>query len=441
MTTIARRSVESQVLASRTELAGVAGVAGVAGGVDTHRDTHTAAVVDAVGRLLGHRMFPATAAGYKQLLVWLRTFGTLLVVGVEGTGAYGAGLTRYLTDQDVDVVEVDRPDRKTRRWAGKSDPIDAEAAARAALAGTRAGIPKDRTGAVEALRNLRVARRSAVGQRADCVRRIKTLIVTAPEPLRDRLRGLSRPQLVKTCAGLRAVPDQIADPLHAAKIALRSLARRHHTLSDEIAELDALIDPLVSTINPPTAPAQRCRRGRGRPTPGQRRAERPPTTLRGGLRHAVRRRADPRIIRPDPPPPPQPRRRPPGQRGPAPHRHLPTPLGPTNSGLPQPPHHRGPHQQRHHPLPQTADRPGGLPRPHRSTDHRTGHPTSGLTSIGASRCWRRVRPPESTTRRVRDEEVLTWTAAPPLHPATSKARHSQRTPDGVTFGGVVYGSR
>src|SRR4051812_12917826 len=152
----------------------------VAGGVDTHQDSHTAAAVDTAGRMLGHRQFPATAAGYRQLLAWLRSFGTLLVVGVEGTGAYGAGLARHLAAEQVAMVEVDRPDRKARRFAGKSDPIDAEAAARAAVARVRTGLPKRRDGRVEALRNLRVARRSAVEQRADCQRRIKALIVTAP---------------------------------------------------------------------------------------------------------------------------------------------------------------------------------------------------------------------------------------------------------------------
>ena len=113
----------------------------VAGGVDTHQDTHTAAVIDMTGRRLGHRQFPATAAGYRQLLAWLRSFGTLQVVGVEGTGAYGAGLARHLTGESVTVIEVDRPDRKTRRFAGKSDPIDAEAAARPRWPGSAPGSP------------------------------------------------------------------------------------------------------------------------------------------------------------------------------------------------------------------------------------------------------------------------------------------------------------
>jgi transposase len=222
----------------------------VAGGVDTHQDTHTAAALDGAGRLLGHQQFPATAAGYRQLLAWLRGFGSLLVVGIEGTGVYGAGLARHLAAAGVSMVEVDRPDRKARRSTGKSDPLDAQAAARAALARTRTGTPKDRTGQVEALRNLRVARRSAVEQRADCQRRIRSLIVTAPEPLRAQLRDLPTRRLIHQCAGLRPDPTRIGEPEQAAKTALRTLARRHHALSQEITELDTLIGPLVAQLNP-----------------------------------------------------------------------------------------------------------------------------------------------------------------------------------------------
>ena len=207
-------------------------------------------MIDTAGRKLGHQQFEATPAGYRQLLAWLRGFGTLLIVGIEGTGAYGAGLARHLAVEGVAMLEVDRPDRKTRRFAGKSDPLDAEAAARTALTGVRTGIPKDRSGAVEALRNLRVARGSAVDQRADCQRRIKSLIVTAVEPLRGQLRGLSGTRLIATCAGLRPDPARIGEPHQATKTALRSLARRHQALSEEIAELDDLIGPLVAEINP-----------------------------------------------------------------------------------------------------------------------------------------------------------------------------------------------
>lgn len=222
----------------------------VTGGVDTHKDTHTAAAIDAAGRMLGSAQFPATAAGYAALLNWLGGLGQLALVGVEGTGVYGAGLARYLHSQLVPVVEVDRPDRKTRRWQGKSDPVDAEAAARAALAARATGTPKHRTGQVEALRNLQVARRCAISHRADIQRRLHALVVTAPEPLRGRLHSLTPTQLVAACAALRPDPARAGEPATAAKLALRQLARRHQQLTTEITELDALIGPLVTTINP-----------------------------------------------------------------------------------------------------------------------------------------------------------------------------------------------
>jgi transposase len=222
----------------------------VAGGVDTHLDTHTAAVIDLVGRVLGTQQFPATTEGYTALLAWMRGFGRLGRVGVEGTGAYGAGLARLLRDERAEVIEVDRPNRKTRRIQGKSDPIDANQAAKTALAGDRTGIPKQRDGRVEALRNLRVARRSAVDQRADTQRQIKALIVTAPDELRAQLRGLLVKQLIVTCASLRPDQSDAATPATATKIALRSLARRHQQLTAEITDLDEILEPLVAAISP-----------------------------------------------------------------------------------------------------------------------------------------------------------------------------------------------
>lgn len=244
MTTIAEQAPAAQRVSSNS------GDPVVIGGVDTHRDTHTAAVVDAAGRLLGHRQFRADPGGYRQLLAWLRGHGLLQNVGVEGTGVYGAGLARHLAAEGVAMVEVDRPDRKARRFAGKSDPIDAEAAARAALGRVRTGIPKARDGQVEALRNLRVARRSAIDARADALRQIRALIVTAAEPLRAQLRNLTTTRLLTACAGLRPHPGRIGEPEQATKSALRSLARRHTQLTTEIGDLDELIAPLVTAINP-----------------------------------------------------------------------------------------------------------------------------------------------------------------------------------------------
>jgi transposase len=222
----------------------------VTGGVDTHRDTHTAAALDGQGRLLGHQQFLATAAGYAALLAWLRSFGQLVLVGVEGTGSYGAELALALHQAGVAVVEVDRPDRAARRRDGKSDPLDAEAAARAAQGGRADGTPKRRGGPVQALAALRIARRSAVDQRSDVTRQIKSLIVTAPEALRAQLRPLSDAELIRHCATRRPDPATAGDPHTATVLALRSLARRHRQLSTEIDELDKLITPLVARINP-----------------------------------------------------------------------------------------------------------------------------------------------------------------------------------------------
>ena len=156
----------------------------VIGGVDTHGHTHHAAVVDEVGRQLGDREFPATPAGYRALADWLAEYGTLTTIGVEGTGTYGAGLARYLRTIGVTVVEVDRPDRKSRRTHGKSDPLDAYAAAKAVLSGSAAGVPKLRDGRVEAIRALRVARSSAVKARSQATNQIKALIISGPAELR-----------------------------------------------------------------------------------------------------------------------------------------------------------------------------------------------------------------------------------------------------------------
>ena len=130
----------------------------VTGGVDTHLDLNVAAALDLVGGLLEVAEFPATAAGHRRLLGWLAGFGPVARVGVEGTGSYGAGLARHLRAAGVEVVEVDRPNRQARRRAGKSDPLDAVSAARAAQSGRASGVPKGRDGAVEAIRGVSATR-------------------------------------------------------------------------------------------------------------------------------------------------------------------------------------------------------------------------------------------------------------------------------------------
>ncbi len=221
----------------------------ITGGVDTHGLTHHAAVIDSIGRHLADQEFPATIRGYRDLLDWTRSHGDLVAVGVEGTGAYGAELTRVLTAAGVAVVDVDRPDRTTRRMKGKSDPIDAYAAATAVLSGRATGIPKNRDGAVEAVRVLRIARRSAVKARTQAMNQIRGLLVSAPAILREQTTGLDRAALIRTLARLRP-GDDLSHPLAATRAALRRLARRHQALDTEITELDAELGPLTRQAAP-----------------------------------------------------------------------------------------------------------------------------------------------------------------------------------------------
>jgi transposase len=220
----------------------------VTGGVDTHADQHVAAVVDEVGRILSTSSFPTDASGYRRLLEWMSSFGEVSRVGVEGTGAYGAGLARYLASKNIEVVEVDRPNRRLRRKRGKSDTTDAEGAARAALNGEASGLPKASNGPVESLRALRVARRSALKARTQASNQIRDLIVTAPEELRCKLRALNGGDRISACARLR--PGASMDPTAATKTAISSLARRHQDLSAEIARLDEALGTICAKLNP-----------------------------------------------------------------------------------------------------------------------------------------------------------------------------------------------
>ncbi|MEV7547896.1 IS110 family transposase [Streptomyces sp. NPDC089915] len=221
----------------------------ITGGVDTHGLTHHAAVIDSIGRHLADREFPTTIRGYRDLLDWMRVHGSLVAVGVEGTGAYGAELARVLTAAGVTVVDVDRPDRKIRRMKGKSDPVDAYAAATAVLSGRATGIPKSRDGVVEAVRVLRIVRRSAIKARTQAMNQIRGLLVSAPAVLREQVARLERAALIRTLARLRP-GDDLARPLAATRAALRRLARRHQALDEEITELDAQIGPLVKQAAP-----------------------------------------------------------------------------------------------------------------------------------------------------------------------------------------------
>ena len=231
---------------------GSASVDGVVLGVDTHLDLHVAVALDQLGRRLGELTVPTTTRGYERLLRWAEGFGPMGCAGIEGTSSYGAGLARHLKAAGVSVAEVERPKRRHLRRKGKSDPIDAEAAARAVLAGEALGEPKSGDGKVEMIRTLRSARQSAVKARTQAANQLQALLVTAPEMLRHRLRELPTKELVATCARFRPGndPDNIET---ATRFALRSVARRHEALSEEITELDAQLNKATGGRSSPRA--------------------------------------------------------------------------------------------------------------------------------------------------------------------------------------------
>jgi transposase len=216
----------------------------VTGGVDTHADVHVAAALDPVGGLLGVEEFPATPAGYARLLDWLGGFGTVCLVGIEGTGSYGAGLSRHVTGAGVRVVEVDRSDRQDRRRQGKSDPLDAVSAARAAQSGRARGAPKGRDGTVEAVRALMVAKRSARSERTQTINQARALVLTGPADLRTRFARHTVAALVAQTAALRPRPGDVVG--YATRVALRELGRRAEFPGSQLGRLDELIVPLVA---------------------------------------------------------------------------------------------------------------------------------------------------------------------------------------------------
>lgn len=217
-------------------------------GVDTHKLIHVAAVVTIIGGLLDTRSFPATRSGYEQLLAWAESFGTLRRAGVECTGSYGAGLARYLHSHQITVVEVNQPDKAVRRRRGKSDLIDAEAAARAVLSGRATSIAKTGGGSVEMLRVFKMAKNSAIKSRSQAINQLKAVIVTADGSLREFLAGLTNPHLVKRCA--RLTDARHTGPAGATRHTLRLLARRIQHLSEEIDDLNQRIAAAVEESAP-----------------------------------------------------------------------------------------------------------------------------------------------------------------------------------------------
>jgi transposase len=224
-------------------------VRSVVGGVDTHADVHVGAAIDMNGAVLGIESFPVNAAGYRRLAGWLTGFGPVIRVGVEGTGSYGVGLARHLHREGFEVVEVDRPNRQTRRKFGKSDPIDAEAAARAALSGSATVTPKRRDGTVEQMRVLMIARRSARRQRNQTLNQLRQVVFTGPDEVRARFKDRYKTGLVSEAAAMR--PRKGSDPVtYTTNVVIRGLARRIRDLNDEMHTIDDTLKGLIEQTAP-----------------------------------------------------------------------------------------------------------------------------------------------------------------------------------------------
>jgi transposase len=215
-------------------------------GADTHADTLHVAAITMTGAAVGDREFPTTRAGYTAALRFLSSLGQVERIGVEGTASYGAGFTRALVATGFEVVEITRALKSTRRLKGKSDPLDAYSAARTALAGDGLAIPKD--DATSGLRALHIARRSAVKHRTAVINQIKALLVSAPDSVREKYRGLTTFRLIEAVARCR--PDVLTDPwAQSVLVAAKLLAQRVQFLESQAEILQTQIDALVTEAN------------------------------------------------------------------------------------------------------------------------------------------------------------------------------------------------
>ena len=218
-------------------------------GVDTHKSTHVAVAIDMQGARLAALSIPATPQGYLELEAWSRALGDVKAFGVEGTGSYGAGLSRSLLKQGHKVVEVTRPNRQLRYTNGKSDSLDAEGAARSVLGGQATARPKTQTGSSEMIRHLKIARDTAVKSRSQAIVALKTLIINAPAELRDLLDQINgKVALIRHIAAFR--PGEITSTTASAKAAMRALARRWLALHGEIKIHDTELERLVAKRAP-----------------------------------------------------------------------------------------------------------------------------------------------------------------------------------------------
>lgn len=219
----------------------------IVAGADTHADTIHVAAVTMTGAVIGDREFPTTRAGYTAAVAFLHSMGHVERIGVEGTASYGAGFTRAVTAAGIEVVEVTRAVKSTRRLKGKSDPLDAYSAARTALAGDGLATPKDDT--TSGLRALHIARRSAIKHRTAVINQIKAMLVAAPDAVREKYRGLTTLRIIEAIARCR--PDAQAEPwAQSVLVAAKMLAQRVQFLEAQAEALEAQIDAIVTDANP-----------------------------------------------------------------------------------------------------------------------------------------------------------------------------------------------
>jgi transposase len=221
----------------------------VIAGIDTHADTHHVAIITEYGRPVADEEFPATGSGYRKIFDFIAGFGPVIGVGVEGTGSYGAELTRVLTRDGLKVQEINRPNRQLRRLKGKSDPLDAYQAAEAVIAKRGTSTPKARDGAVESLRLLRAERSSAMRAKVAVINQIKGLLVTAPESVRIKYRDLTNQALITALERSRPGRNP-ADPQDTAAVVLKRLATRYQRLDQELADVEAELDQIVADHAP-----------------------------------------------------------------------------------------------------------------------------------------------------------------------------------------------
>ena len=335
-------------------------------GVDTHADHHAVVVVDAVTQRARRALtIAATRRGYRQAL---RLADRLApgdrVWALEGSGSYGSGLARFLSERGERVLEVERPAREGPRSRFKSDPLDAEQAARQVLAGEAGALPR-LSGDTQALRVLLSTREGAVNACTAALNELRALIITSPPELRERLQGLTETRLLNACVRLRPGADS---ERAALALALRSLAQRVRLLRTESQTLERELERRVQAL----APQLLARPGIGPISAAA-------VLIAWSQPRRIRSSPNPSQLRQDDPLPARPRRRPPTKPR-APHDHpQPTPHRQRNQGLHRPPPRRGKNPTRSHPLPQTLPRPQPLPNTRDDAHHLTLIEASALS--------------------------------------------------------------